>query len=82
MTDQNNYKHCLAQTRAGTPCRRPSGWGTRHPGQGRCKLHGGSSTGPRDQFGNTNAQVHGLRGGLVIYAMRLINELTREPRSR
>lgn len=27
----------------GTPCRRPAGWGTDHPGAGRCKLHGGLS---------------------------------------
>lgn len=25
------------------PCRRPAGWGTPHPGFGRCKLHGGST---------------------------------------
>ena len=24
-------------------CRRPSGWGTNHPGWGRCKLHGGAT---------------------------------------
>lgn len=24
-------------------CRRPAGWGTPHPGSGRCKLHGGCS---------------------------------------
>lgn len=24
-------------------CRRPAGWGTPHPGSGRCKLHGGST---------------------------------------
>lgn len=24
-------------------CRRPAGWGTSHPGIGRCKLHGGST---------------------------------------
>ncbi len=23
------------------PCTRPAGWGTSHPGKGRCKLHGG-----------------------------------------
>jgi len=33
---------CGAKTRAGTPCRRPAGWGTDHVGVGRCKLHGGS----------------------------------------
>lgn len=26
-----------------TDCRRPAGWGTSHPGWGRCKLHGGAS---------------------------------------
>jgi hypothetical protein len=29
-------------------CKLPAGWGTEHPGTGRCKLHGGCSTGPRD----------------------------------
>ena len=32
---------CGAQNRAGSPCNRPAGWGTDHPGEGRCKLHGG-----------------------------------------
>ena len=36
-------KKCGAKTRAGTPCKRPSGWGTDHVGEGRCKLHGGAS---------------------------------------
>ena len=26
-------------------CQRPAGWGTNHAGSGRCKLHGGCSTG-------------------------------------
>lgn len=34
---------CGAKTRSGTPCRRPAGWGTDHPSQGRCKLHGGAT---------------------------------------
>lgn len=25
------------------PCQRPAGWGTDHPGLGRCKLHGGAT---------------------------------------
>ncbi|MGA3562643.1 hypothetical protein [Melissospora conviva] len=28
---------------AGLTCTRPAGWGTDHPGTGRCKLHGGST---------------------------------------
>jgi len=35
--------HCGARTRGGTPCQLPAGWGTEHPGQSRCKLHGGAS---------------------------------------
>lgn len=27
----------------GEMCKRPAGWGTTHPGVGRCKLHGGST---------------------------------------
>lgn len=51
-----NYEICGAKTRRrGTPCLRPAGWGTNHPGTGRCKLHGGCSTGPKDQRGNKNA---------------------------
>ena len=28
-------------------CRKSAGWGTTHFGSGRCKLHGGCSTGPK-----------------------------------
>jgi hypothetical protein len=39
-------KHCGAQKANRPPgdvCKRPSGWGTDHPGIGRCKRHGGST---------------------------------------
>lgn len=32
---------CLANTRNGKKCMKHAGWGTNHPGTGRCKLHGG-----------------------------------------
>ena len=53
---------CGAKTRAGTPCKKPAGWGTDHSGTGRCKLHGGASTGPKPESmrGNKNAEKHGL----------------------
>lgn len=58
---------CGAKTRAGTPCQQKAGWGTNHVGEGRCKLHGGASTGPRDRKRasekkkkNKNAEKHGL----------------------
>jgi hypothetical protein len=34
---------CGAKKRSGKPCRREKGWGTDHPGHGRCKHHGGST---------------------------------------
>lgn len=35
---------CRAHARtSGKPCRQPAGHGTDHPGEGRCKLHGGAS---------------------------------------
>lgn len=37
--------NCGAKTRAGNPCQLHCGWGTPHPGHGKCKLHGGSSPG-------------------------------------
>src|SRR5690554_3423726 len=41
---EKNYPTCGAKTRAGTTCKKPAGWGTDHPGVGKCKLHGGAST--------------------------------------
>lgn len=34
---------CGAKKKSGGVCIQPKGWGTSHPGRGRCKLHGGSS---------------------------------------
>lgn len=36
---------CGAKTRNGGHCQLTAGWGTQHPGNGRCKLHGGASPG-------------------------------------
>jgi hypothetical protein len=40
---------CNSPKKHGGTCGRPAGWGTNHPGKGRCKLHGGRSTGPKDR---------------------------------
>ena len=46
MTEEREaprYDTCGAPKRSDRePCTRPAGWGTGHPGVGRCKLHGGS----------------------------------------
>lgn len=41
---------CGAKNRAGKPCKRPAGWGTDHPGTGRCKLHGGLTPAPVGRY--------------------------------
>lgn len=35
-------------------CARPAGWGTDHPGTGRCKLHGGLSPAPTGRYSTVN----------------------------
>jgi len=47
-------KECGARTRAGGSCKAPA------MGNGRCRVHGGKSTGPKDQAANTNAVKHGF----------------------
>lgn len=37
--------------RTGKPCEQAAGWGTDHPGEGKCKLHGGSVTGRPPETG-------------------------------
>lgn len=38
---------CGAKAKStGEPCRLAAGWGTDHPGTGKCRFHGGLSTGP------------------------------------
>lgn len=34
---------CGANNQANKPCSKTKGWGTNHPGDGRCKLHGGAT---------------------------------------
>lgn len=45
MAEFDPSKHCGGKKRQAPfgPCTRPHGWGTDHPGIGRCKLHGGST---------------------------------------
>lgn len=39
----DGHGRCGGTNRAGEPCGHPAGWGTDHPGIGRCKNHGGST---------------------------------------
>jgi hypothetical protein len=70
--DLNTLPICGARTRSGGLCK--------HKGNirnGRCKRHGGASTGPINQtFGkNHHRYVHGLRTKEVIIIRKLVADL-------
>jgi hypothetical protein len=49
-------RHCGAKKKQGKgACHRPPGWGTDHPGQGRCKLHGGGTRSHRQKAARERA---------------------------
>jgi len=52
-------KHCGAKTRAGGQCKAPA------MKNGRCRVHGGASTGNPSAKGNQNAVKHGIYGDLL-----------------
>lgn len=49
---------CGARTRKGTPCKRRD----LHD-NGRCRMHGGLSTGPRTEAGKQQSRINGMKGG-------------------
>jgi hypothetical protein len=66
---------CGAENRNGEPCSLSAGWGTDHNGEGRCKFHGGASSGgARKGAGapenNGNAETHTLRSDPGAYYER------------
>ena len=70
MTNRNPSKAlCRAKTRSGTPCKRVG-----DPINGRCRLHGGKSTGPRTAEGRARIAAaqfkHGNRSKAAIAAQR------------
>ena len=69
---------CGARTRAGTPCRSPA------MGNGRCRLHGGLSTGPTSPEGLARLvrarTVHGGYGAGVRTFRKLVRELRDDAR--
>ena len=58
-------QRCEARTRKGTPCQRPA----RLP-VGRCRLHGGSSTGPRTAEGRARLIASKITHGRTTKAKR------------
>ncbi|MFE3522231.1 hypothetical protein ACFXOD_11655 [Streptomyces sp. NPDC059161] len=51
-------RYCGAQRKQQPgPCTRPAGWGTSHPGTGRCKLHGGSTPNQKTSAARQRAEA-------------------------
>ena len=66
----NNAPRCGARTRKGTLCKGPA------MVNGRCRMHGGKSTGPPK--GNTNALKHGHYTKIVIEQRKMLRKLLSE----
>ena len=66
-------QRCEAQTRRGTPCQRPA----RLP-VGRCRLHGGRSTGPRTAEGLARLVASKITHGRTTKAKRAEAKLRAE----
>lgn len=60
---------CGAQTRSGTLCRSPA------MRNGRCRMHGGASTGPRTHEGVERIRAARTRTGLHTAEMREVRRL-------
>ena len=57
---------CAAKTRKGSPCQRPA----RLP-VGRCRVHGGASTGPRTEEGRARIAAAQIKHGRLTKQKRL-----------
>lgn len=62
---------CGAKTRRGTPCQAPAYWpkGEPAPRNGRCRMHGGLSTGPRTPEGKAAIAASNRRRRVCWYGM-------------
>ena len=56
-------RRCGAKTKGGSPCKRPA-----IADKGRCRLHGGRSTGPRSAEGRARIAAANLKHGQRINA--------------
>ena len=73
-----NAPRCGAKTRSGTPCKAPA------MANGRCRMHGGKSTGPRTPEGLERSKKANLKHGLYsaesIAQRRYMSQLLRDSR--
>ncbi|MGO9444090.1 MAG: HGGxSTG domain-containing protein [Thiobacillaceae bacterium] len=76
--DPNTAPRCGAKTRRGTPCQSPA------MRNGRCRMHGGASTGPRTPEGLARSRrsrwKHGLYSSESKAEQERVRELVRQSR--
>jgi hypothetical protein len=72
-----NRPRCGSRTRAGGECAAPAVWDAKagKPVNGRCRMHGGLSTGPRSTEGRARALANLRRGPISVIHDILILEL-------
>lgn len=74
----NNAKKCGAKTRSGKPCKAPA------MKNGRCKMHGGKSTGVKTKEGIAKIKKANLKSGFytkeAIKERKLLSDIWREER--
>ncbi len=60
VTPKSERPRCGARCRDGPPCRAPAVWDKEHnrPRNGRCRMHGGLSTGPKTLEGKLRALMN------------------------
>jgi len=67
-----NAPRCGARTRKGVPCRAPA------MANGRCRIHGGTSTGPRTPGGLERSRMARLKTGYYSAEMTALRRYARE----
>jgi hypothetical protein len=76
--DPSTAPRCGAKTRKGTPCKGPA------MRNGRCRMHGGASTGPRTQAGLARSRQANSKDGRYCakakLEAKLLHQLLRECR--
>src|SRR5208283_2576542 len=78
--DPSTAPRCGAKTRKGAPCKGPA------MKNGRCRMHGGASTGPRTSTGLTRSRhanwKHGCYSAHSKLQAKLLHKLLRECRAQ
>ena len=75
-TRKAERRKCGAKCRDGTPCQAPPVWdrARNQPRNGRCRIHGGLSTGPKTEEGRRRSWKAARRGALVSAERRRSRE--------